>query len=201
MTIAIGHRSGLLAEALAQLARQHGANCVGIGATGSELARLSPDADVVVCELALAIDLYSQAPDARAVIICEALEPETLRLIVRHGPLALLGPEATSRDFVDAVRAALSEAVTLSPSLATAIAAQAAELSPKTRLTTREIEVLQRLAEGESNREIAEVLRITVRTAAAHVSNILDKLGAENRTRAVAFGLRSGLVRVPATQD
>jgi DNA-binding NarL/FixJ family response regulator len=61
-------------------------------------------------------------------------------------------------------------------------------------LTPREIEVLQLVAEGKTNREIAQALVISERTAVNHLSNIFTKTGAENRAGAAAFALRHGLV-------
>jgi NarL family two-component system response regulator LiaR len=62
-------------------------------------------------------------------------------------------------------------------------------------LTTRELEVLQLLAEGQTNRQIADRLVVTERTVKFHVSSILAKLGAGNRTEAVAFANQRGLVK------
>jgi DNA-binding CsgD family transcriptional regulator len=62
-------------------------------------------------------------------------------------------------------------------------------------LTARELEVLEHVANGETNREIAEALFISVRTAGVHVSHILRKLGASNRAEAAAIAHRLGLAR------
>jgi DNA-binding CsgD family transcriptional regulator/tetratricopeptide (TPR) repeat protein len=62
-------------------------------------------------------------------------------------------------------------------------------------LTARELEVLEHVANGETNREIAEALFISVRTAGVHVSHILGKLGASNRAEAAAIAHRLGLAR------
>ena len=61
-------------------------------------------------------------------------------------------------------------------------------------LTRRELEVLALLAEGRSNRQIAETLFISESTAGVHVSNILGKLGVSGRTEAAAVAFRAGLV-------
>jgi len=69
----------------------------------------------------------------------------------------------------------------------------ASEIVP---LTPRECEVLRLLAEGLSNREISTRLFVTERTIKFHVSSILDKLGADNRTEAVTIAAHRGLVRL-----
>ena len=62
-------------------------------------------------------------------------------------------------------------------------------------LTTREREVLALLAQGETNRRIADALFISESTASVHVSNIMGKLGVANRVEAAAVAVRSGLAR------
>ncbi len=62
-------------------------------------------------------------------------------------------------------------------------------------ITSREREVLEQLAEGASNREIAEALVISEKTASVHVSHILSKLGARNRAEAASIAHRLGLAR------
>jgi LuxR family maltose regulon positive regulatory protein len=61
-------------------------------------------------------------------------------------------------------------------------------------LTRREVEVLQEMAEGKSNRRIADDLVVTLDTVKKHVSHVLDKLGAANRTEAVVRGRQLGLI-------
>jgi DNA-binding NarL/FixJ family response regulator len=61
-------------------------------------------------------------------------------------------------------------------------------------LTEREVEVLKRIAEGDRNRDIGERLAISEDTVKVHVKRIMDKLGAKDRTQAVAIGLRRGVI-------
>ncbi len=63
-------------------------------------------------------------------------------------------------------------------------------------LTAREIEVLALVARGKSASEIGETLRITKRTVDAHVSSVISKIGAVNRTQAVAMAIRDGLIKM-----
>jgi len=64
------------------------------------------------------------------------------------------------------------------------------------RLTPRELEVLEMVSEGLSNKEIAVLLNISVHTAKFHISSILGKLGASGRTEAASIGLRHGLITI-----
>jgi DNA-binding NarL/FixJ family response regulator len=63
-------------------------------------------------------------------------------------------------------------------------------------LSDREIEVLGRMAEGDRNRDIGEKLSISEETVKVHIRHIMDKLGAKDRTQAVAIGLRRGVIHL-----
>jgi DNA-binding NarL/FixJ family response regulator len=63
-------------------------------------------------------------------------------------------------------------------------------------LTAREIEVLQKVAQGNRNRDIAEKLFIAEETVKIHIKHIMDKLGARDRTQAVAIALRRGIIQL-----
>lgn len=63
-------------------------------------------------------------------------------------------------------------------------------------LSEREIEVLRRMAEGDRNRDIGEQLSISEQTVKVHIRHIMDKLGAKDRTQAVAIGLRRGVIHL-----
>jgi len=76
------------------------------------------------------------------------------------------------------------------------IAAHLAEHLSDESLTTREIEVLTQLASGNRNRDIAQNLSITEETVKVHIKHIMEKLGAADRTQAVAIGLRRGVIQL-----
>lgn len=76
------------------------------------------------------------------------------------------------------------------------VAAQLAEHVTDERLTDREIDVLQHVAGGNRNREIAERLSISEETVKVHVKHILEKLGASDRTAAVAIAVRRGIIQL-----
>src|SRR5215470_16657409 len=76
------------------------------------------------------------------------------------------------------------------------IAASLAEHLSDEALTSREIEVLGQIAGGNRNRDIAEKLSITEETVKVHIKHIMEKLGASDRTQAVAIGLRRGIIRL-----
>ena len=76
------------------------------------------------------------------------------------------------------------------------VAAQLAEHLSDDALTDREVEVLSQIAGGNRNRDIAEKLFITEETVKVHIKHIMEKLGASDRTQAVAIGLRRGIIHL-----
>jgi DNA-binding NarL/FixJ family response regulator len=76
------------------------------------------------------------------------------------------------------------------------VAAHLAEHMSDEELTVREIEVLRRIAEGNRNRDIGEVLFISEETVKVHVKHIMDKLGAKDRTQAIAIAVRRGIIQL-----
>jgi DNA-binding NarL/FixJ family response regulator len=76
------------------------------------------------------------------------------------------------------------------------LAAQLAEHMSDEDLTPREVEVLNQIAGGNRNRDIAEKLFITEETVKVHIKHIMEKLGASDRTQAVAIGVRRGIIEL-----
>ncbi len=119
---------------------------------------------------------------ARALAACEALAGS-----LPSGPLLALAQDLAQR-----------ARLTGRPAADQAAAGQKTVGQARFGLTGREQEVLARLIEGDSNRQIARALFISERTVALHVSRILDKLGVRNRTEAATVGARLGLTRPAA---
>jgi DNA-binding CsgD family transcriptional regulator len=107
---------------------------------------------------------------------------------------ATLGEEAFVREKSIGRSMPLSEAVTIAESLVTGMV-QSAEPSTNSvfGLSARELEVLQLLVTGHSDKDIAETLAISPRTASKHVGNILAKLGVSTRGEASVYAVRAGL--------
>jgi DNA-binding NarL/FixJ family response regulator len=76
------------------------------------------------------------------------------------------------------------------------LAAQLAEHMSDDYLTPREVEVLQHVAGGNRNRDIAELLRISEETVKVHIKHIMDKLAAKDRTQAIAIAVRRGIIQL-----
>jgi DNA-binding NarL/FixJ family response regulator len=76
------------------------------------------------------------------------------------------------------------------------VAAHLAEHLSDEELTPREVEVLRQVAEGNRNRDIAEMLFISEETVKVHVKHIMDKLGAKDRTQAISIAVRRGIIEL-----
>lgn len=76
------------------------------------------------------------------------------------------------------------------------LAAQLAEHLSDDRLTAREIEVLRKVASGNRNRDVADLLNISEETVKVHMKHILDKLGAKDRTQAITIAVRRGIIHL-----
>ena len=180
-------------------------SAAGIEALGSELSDRQADVllfdaageapDTVVQSLADS-ELVTEIP---IVVLTETVSPATPAQALQAGIRALLPSEISTDQLAAALQAAAAGLVVLHPAeipasfpVAAATSQPLAELPEP--LTRREREVLQMLAAGLANKEIAARLNISDHTAKFHVAAILGKLGAATRTEAVALGIRRGLV-------
>jgi NarL family two-component system response regulator LiaR len=114
---------------------------------------------------------------------------------LRAGATSYLLKDVDMDELAAAIRSASSGQATLSPEAVRALTGAAANPAGLGGdLTGRERDVLTLVVEGKSNTEIAQELGISLSTARFHVSIIIDKLGAANRTQAATLALRHGLV-------
>ena len=172
----------------------------------------SPDAfDVAVVDLALPdgdgfglIEEISSRPDVMTLVLSASLEPARFARAVEAGASGVLHKSAAIGDIVDAVRRLRAGETLLSP---TEVIEMLRMVSRKRqeeyearraieRLTPREKQVLEALAEGLDSKDIAGKLNITVETERTHMVNILGKLDVHSRLQALVFAARHGLVEI-----
>ncbi len=138
-----------------------------------------------------------ELPDPPAVLVFTAFDTdERILSAVRAGARGYLLKGTPRRELFEAVRTVHEGGTTLQPVVASRLMQHMSEEESTEALTPREMEVLGLLAKGLPNREMAGVLSITERTVKFHVSAILAKLGAGNRTEAVSIAVNRGLVRL-----
>jgi DNA-binding NarL/FixJ family response regulator len=142
----------------------------------------------------------SVVKDRVRVLLLESPLPSELRVVTRNGtPVVVLSEEARPEHVADTLaqgaKALLSKNASLSD-LLRAIRIALAEGRPESIavLTERQRQALSLMAEGLDNSQIAATMGITQRTARAHVSSVLERLGVENRTQAAVAAIRSGWI-------
>jgi two-component system, NarL family, nitrate/nitrite response regulator NarL len=167
--------------------------------------------EVAIVDLALPdgdglelIEDFSSQPRMTTLVLSASLEPGRFARAVEAGASGVLHKSTPIKDIVEAVQLLRAGEALLSPAEVVEMlrlvgrerqeelaARQAVE-----RLTPREKEVLEALAEGLESKEIAEKLNVTVETERTHMVNILHKLGVHSRLQALVFAARYGVVRI-----
>ncbi len=173
----------------------------GDGAAAARLAReLRPD--VVLLDLVMpgtdgvaAIELMAEAAvESRVLIVTSFGELRTVVPAIRAGARGYVSKDVEPSALAAAIRAVAAGHVLLGPQVAAALLGAQAGQSPgdgiEPQLTAREREVLDLIARGRSNREIARALTVSEKTVKTHVSSVLMKLGVADRTQAALWAVR-----------
>jgi len=191
-------REGLVAI----IQRRTDMTVVGEAATGREAVELyhQTKPDIILMDLRMpemdgveAIQaIRGKDPNARIIILTTYDSDEDIYRGLRSGARAYLLKDAGREALLEAIRA-VHAGKALIPGH---VAAKLAERMMEPDLTPREIEVLNLLAQGKTNRQIARELGVALGTVKSHVNNILTKMGAEDRTQAATLAIKRGLIRV-----
>ncbi|KQZ66323.1 response regulator [Nocardioides sp. Root151] len=137
-------------------------------------------------------------PAVQVVALTSFSETERVHAALEAGAAGYLLKDAEPDELAAAIRAARDGEVHLDPLVARKLTQLLVAPGPtSSALTARERDVLVLVARGSSNREIADALVISERTARTHVSNVLVKLGLASRTQAALWAIREGLVPAP----
>lgn len=148
--------------------------------------------------------IKAEMPDIKIVMVTVSDDQSDLFEAIKSGAEGYLLKNMSEDEFRKTMDAIARGEPPLSPGLAIQLLQEFGRLSrgdqakaEAPRLTERETEVLRMVAAGATNREIAASLVISEHTAAFHIKNILSKLHTTNRTQAVAYAIRTGLVTPP----
>jgi NarL family two-component system response regulator LiaR len=180
---------------------------VGEAANGREAVKgaseLNPDVilmDLVMPELdgIQAIQqIKANQPDAKVLVLTSFATDDKIFPAIKAGALGYLIKDSDPAELITAIRQVNAGECSLHPIIARKVL-QELKLSPKQApttqpLTEREVGILRMVAQGKSNRQIADELVISLGTVRAHLSNILGKLHLASRTQATLYALREGL--------
>jgi DNA-binding NarL/FixJ family response regulator len=197
----------------ALLALSEDITVVGEAANGQqavELARtLGPD--VILMDIAMpglggleaTIEIRKDNPQAKILVLTQYEDREYIRRFLKAGVSGYVLKKAAGAELTTAIRAVSRGGLVLDPDVAReamreqvgpATSGQAAD--PYEALTDREKQVLKLVAEGHSNKEVAELLDISVKTAMSHREHIMQKLDLHSRTDLIRFAIQQGVIRL-----
>ena len=195
------------------LSRQEDFHIVGHASNGvmaiERFRELSPD--IVLMDLRMPEmdgveamrQIRSENPDSRFIVLTTFDTDEYIFDAIEAGAKGYLLKDASREDLFQAVRAVHKGESLIEPGVASKILDRLAQLSrqegqpsPSEVLSGREIEVLQLMAGGSANKEIAASLSISESTVKTHVANIFQKLDVNHRTEAVTHALQRGIIKL-----
>ena len=138
------------------------------------------------------IAIRGEFPDARIIVLSTYSGDVQVVRALKAGARAYLLKGNVNKELLATIRAVHAGQKRIPPE----IAAQLAEHTGEHELTERELDVLRLIAAGNPNKEIAAQLELAEDTVKRHVTNILSKLGANDRTHAVTIGLKRGIIEL-----
>jgi DNA-binding NarL/FixJ family response regulator len=142
---------------------------------------------------AAARQILKAAPQTAILMLSMHSEPNYVRTCLDAGARGYLLKNAVDLELTDAIRKVASGQQVLDPRLQS-VSAPGGEPAPD--LTARELEVLQLIVNGKSNREIAQLLGLSANTVAVHRANLMQSLGIHNTADLVVYAIRHGLASI-----
>lgn len=183
---------------------------VGEAADGREAIERARECrpDIVLMDIAMpglggleaTLELKKILPGVKILILTQYDNREYLYRFFKAGVSGYVLKRAAGTELVAAIRAVYQGGVFLHPEVAPAVVEgylggiKPSEEDPYETLTDREKQVLKLVAEGKTNKEIAGILGISVKTAMGHRANLMEKLGIHNRAELVKFALQRGII-------
>jgi DNA-binding NarL/FixJ family response regulator len=179
---------------------------VGAARNGVEAVRLAHRLrpDVVLMDLrmpeldgiAATRQIRQDTPETKVLVLTSMLESASVVEVVRAGGVGYLLKDIRAAELLRAIKAAVAGQVQLAPDAAAALMREVVAPERPDALSSREVDVLRRLARGLANKQIARELAVAEKTVKTHVSSILAKLGVESRTQAALYAGRVGVVPI-----
>jgi len=193
----------------ALLSLQDDIQIVGEAADGREAVDKARqlELDVVLMDVAMPImdgleatrRIRKENPRTKILILTQYDNKEYVLSSIKAGASGCVPKRAVALELVSAIRAVHRGDSFLYPSVTKFLIEdylQRVEEDPYDQLTAREREILKLVAEARTNREIAELLSISVKTVLGHRTSLMEKLGIHNRTELIKYAIRKGLITV-----
>ena len=172
------------------------------GKIGAQMAlELRPD--IILMDLMMDVmdgvdgtrEIIKEWPDAKIIVVTSFLDDEKLYPVIEAGATSYLLKTSSAGNIAEAIRATYSGQSILEPKVAAKMMTNMRKEAPlHDDLTERELEILLLIAQGKQNQDIADELFIALKTVKTHVSNVLSKLQVTDRTQAVIYAFKHGLV-------
>jgi len=185
---------------------------VGEAADGREAIdlcrRLAPD--VILMDIAMpglggleaTLEIRKENPDVKILVLSQYEDREYVRRFLKTGVSGYILKKAAGSELTAGIRAVHRGGLVLDPTVAREVLKDQEAggrpddaADPYETLTDREKQVLKLVAEGRSNKEVAELLDISVKTAMSHRERVMQKLEVHSRTELIRFALRRGVIR------
>jgi len=169
--------------------------------------RLKPD--VILMDIAMpglggleaALEIRREAPRTKVLVLTQYDDREYIRRFLQAGVAGYLLKRMLGSDLASAIRSAVKGGLVLDPHVAMEAVQRApreaeAGVDPYEALTDREKQVLRLVALGHSNKEVADFLGSSVKTAMSHREHLMEKLDLHSRTDLIKFAIKKGVIRV-----
>lgn len=192
------------------LSTEKGIEIVGEASSGAEGVKLAEKTkpDVVLMDLVMeqmdgieaTKEVLKVHPEAKVIVLTSFHDDDKVYPAVEAGAFSYLLKTARASEIAQAVRQAARGQSVFEAQVAGKLMSRfrgetKTDSAPHEQCTERELEVLRLIGEGRSNQDIADELYIGIKTVKTHVSNILGKLGVEDRTQAAIYAHRHGICR------
>ncbi|MFC7395421.1 response regulator [Scopulibacillus cellulosilyticus] len=192
----------------AYLESQKDIEIVGEASDGEKGIRLAIEKkpDVILMDLVMdgvdgveaTREICKALTDPKIIILTSFIDDDKVYPVIEAGALSYLLKTSKASEIADAIRAAMKGESVLEAKVTGKVLSKmrhSEQPKPHESLTSREFEILRLIADGKSNQEIADELFIAVKTVKTHITNILSKLGVDDRTQAAIYAHRNKLVR------
>ena len=213
ISILVADDHALVREGIIAILRLHGdLEVAAEAADGKEAiqkaAKHKPD--IVLMDIAMpglggleaTMEIKKNHPEIKILVLSQYDDKEYVNRLLKAGVSGYILKHAVGTDLISAIRAVARGESYLYPAITSSVIddylhKRDANLDdPYDRLTDREKQVLKLIAEGNSNKEIADMLSLSVKTVIAHRANLMEKLDIHNRTELVKFALKQGVIKL-----